>query len=444
MKERLLKESLRELIPESVSLPDGKLLLAFSGGSDSLFLMMILSILAPGRSAALYVDHALRSRDELDEEIALNRSNAALLGIPLTVVRLPDGFIIKAAKEKGIGIEAAARAERYRILNEFALENGFSRILTAHHREDQVETVVMRILSDSPFYSYQGILENDGIISRPMLSVKKSEILSFLSASGFRWSEDSTNSDTDYLRNRIRHKLIPFLSEEEKACISRIAHNVYLFRQQYHELPVPDTVPIAIDRNLFISSMPFQQDAFIYDVFDRFGFQRRISRKTIIEIKEKAKTGMGRLEIGGLFFYFSRGLIRIFPPIHDFVMEYSGSDLFFQGFCLRHVIPDQLTLVIDTLKFNPPVILRTSREGDRIELKDGSKKVSEIEKDMRVPYSIILEDRSGIIAVFARFAGGRDRLAERYLSSDRKGSALAIEMEYSYIQKDESYGRERL
>ena len=86
-------------------------------------------------------------------------------------------------------------------------------------------------------------------------------------------------------------------------------------------------------------------------------------------------------------------------------------------------------MIIDEKKLVPPVILRTSREGDEIMLKGGLKKVSELEKDMRVPYSLVLEDRVGIAAFFARFAGGRDRLSSRLLSASPEGTALAIEIE---------------
>lgn len=183
-------------IPDGIRIPDGKLLLAFSGGSDSLFLLSILSLLAPERTEAVYVNHSLRPREELDREIALNKNNAGKLGIPLSVFTIPKGSINSLSTEKNCGIEAAARELRYKILLEKARKDGFDWILTAHHREDQAETVLMRILSGSPFTSYQGIARADGMLFRPLLSVAKKDIMAYLEKSGLEWSEDSTNSDT--------------------------------------------------------------------------------------------------------------------------------------------------------------------------------------------------------------------------------------------------------
>ena len=144
-------------IPDGVIIPEGKLLIAFSGGSDSLFLLSVLSEAAGDRTEAVYVNHHLRPETELREEIELNIRNAERLNIPLTIINVPEGEITKLAKEKDCGVEAAAREVRYSILREKADNEHFDWILTAHHREDQAETVLMRILSGSPFTSYQGI-----------------------------------------------------------------------------------------------------------------------------------------------------------------------------------------------------------------------------------------------------------------------------------------------
>ena len=122
------------LIPEGFRLPEGRLLLAFSGGEDSLFLMALLSLAAPDRSAALYINHGIRPSEELEREEELNRCNAAILGIPLEIRRIPRGDVERLSREKHIGMEAAARELRYGILRSYASENGYRRILTAHHR----------------------------------------------------------------------------------------------------------------------------------------------------------------------------------------------------------------------------------------------------------------------------------------------------------------------
>lgn len=141
----------KESILKKINIPqEGRLLVAFSGGEDSLFLLYVLSSLAPKRTAALYVNHNLRGEEELEREMELNRKNALELGVPFDIITIPPGEIRKASSERNIGLEAAARDARYRALRLYADEHGFDYILTAHHMDDQTETVLMRMMEHSP------------------------------------------------------------------------------------------------------------------------------------------------------------------------------------------------------------------------------------------------------------------------------------------------------
>ena len=306
------------------------------------------------------------------------------------------------------------------------MEGGFDRILTAHHREDQVETVLMRMLQSSPFHAWQGIVEDDGTVFRPILSVPKSAIMRYLEDAGAKWSEDSTNCDPGYLRNSIRLCILPLISEEERSAISSIASNVVAFRRRFP--PLADDGGV-VPREAFLSSFPFQREDLVYALLSRYGFKGRVPRQVLDAVVRKAEEGRGSLEIGAVSAVFSSDSISFHPRLDDFAMEWKGGQLRFQGLVFGPVEPDSLTLIIDTDRLVPPVVLRTAREGDRVQLRGGAKKLSELGKDMRIPHAIVLEDRRGIEAVFARFAGGRDRLSEAMLSESRKGVALAIRHE---------------
>lgn len=428
--ERISTVSYNGQIPDSLVIPPGKLLLAFSGGSDSLFLALMLSMFAPGRVEAVYVDHGLRDRNELEREVALNRSNAAALSIPLSVETVAPGQIMKIAENENIGVEAAARKERYRILFQKAEDGGFNYILTAHHREDQVETVLMRMLGNAPFWSYQGIVRDEGRLCRPLLDVPKATIMQILQASGLRWSEDSTNEDTNFLRNSIRHKIMPLLSETERCCISHIAANVASLRRRYPSLSFSrDGGYVQIDRSVYLDALPFQREEFIYSAMQNGGYAGRVSRRLVEAVTENAALGKGHIESCGFYFYFSASSLSLYPPLYDFAVFWDGRNISVHNLVLEETVPDNLTLVVDRSKLVPPVIFRNAREGDRIELKDGWKNVSELEKDQRVPYSLVLEDRKGIVAYFSRFLGGRDRLSKRFLGAVADGVALAIRWE---------------
>ena len=222
--------SYRERILSLLSLPsEGNLLVAFSGGSDSLAL---LSLLPRERTKALYVNHHIRTDEELEKEMDLNRRNCERLGIPLKIVELDREAVESLSVSEGIGTEGAARVLRYEAL----LKEDVDWILTAHHQDDEVETFLMRVLDGSPFWKYEGVRKVDGRIWRPMLNVPKSLIEGYLEEEKLEYSYDSTNSDTTYRRNFIRHNLLPLITESERNHISRIAENLSEIRARRSEI----------------------------------------------------------------------------------------------------------------------------------------------------------------------------------------------------------------
>lgn len=407
-------------------MPEGRLLLAFSGGEDSLFLMSLLSLIAPRRSAALYVNHGIRSGAELEREEAINAHNASLLGIPLVIKRIPEGDIKRLAKEGNIGIEAAARELRYGILRSYARDNGFDRILTAHHMDDQAETVIMRLLSSAPFYALGGIRRDDGMICRPLLDVPKETIRKGVLRLGLEVSEDSTNSDTGYLRNSIRHRIMPMISPECRGLLSRIADNVAELRKKAVILDGGDGFFLEYNREEFLSLDRLSQELTIFAAAEKLGLHGRFSRKLAAEIIDRIEIGSGRLLLPSISVFPNGELFRIYPVLDRFVSGWDWNEMCIGRLCLRSEHVDSRTLIIDPEVVRPPVIFRSSEEGDRIHLRTGWKKVSELEKEWRVPYSAVLEDRIGVIAVFGAVFGGRDRLSSRFMDHPGVPVTLAL------------------
>ena len=407
-------------------MPEGRLLLAFSGGEDSLFLMSLLSLIAPERSAALYVNHGIRSGAELEREEAINAHNASMLGIPLVIKRIPEGDIKRLAKEGNIGIEAAARELRYGILRSYARDNGFDRILTAHHMDDQAETVIMRLLSSAPFYALGGIRRDDGMICRPLLDVPKETIRKGVARLGLEVSEDSTNSDTGYLRNSIRHRIMPMISPECRGLLSRIADNVAELRKKAVILDGGDGFFLEYNREEFLSLDRLSQELTIFAAAEKLGLHGRFSRKLAAEIIDRIEIGSGRLLLPSISVFPNGELFRIYPVLDRFVSGWDWNEMCIGRLCLRSEHVDSRTLIIDPEVVRPPVIFRSSEEGDRIHLRTGWKKVSELEKEWRVPYSAVLEDRIGVIAVFGAVFGGRDRLSSRFMDHPGVPVTLAL------------------
>jgi tRNA(Ile)-lysidine synthase len=191
-------------------------LAAVSGGADSTAMLAALSAL--GREGGfslrcLHVDHGIRPRAERRGDAEAVRRLCGALGVPLRIAALPPGRVAETGRRRNLGLEGAARLFRRRIWNAEARRTGAARVLTAHTRDDFLETVLMRVLRGSGPGGLAGIAPARGRVIRPLLNLSRGEVLGYLERRGLSYRIDSTNADTRYLRNRIRHKLIPLLDE---------------------------------------------------------------------------------------------------------------------------------------------------------------------------------------------------------------------------------------
>ncbi len=189
------------------------IVLAVSGGPDSIALMWLAArwrrTLSRGpRLIAVTVDHGLRV--EAAREARDVKRLARRLDLPHRTLRW------RGAKPK-TGVPAAARAARYRLLAEMARANGATHILTAHTRDDQAETLLMRMLRGSGIAGLAAMArqsERAGVwLARPLLDVPKSQLVATLNKAKIAFADDPTNRDTSYTRPRLR-ALMPKLAEE--------------------------------------------------------------------------------------------------------------------------------------------------------------------------------------------------------------------------------------
>jgi tRNA(Ile)-lysidine synthase len=184
---------------------------AISGGPDSMALLRVMEMLSKTYGISLvmaHLNHCLRGAEsEQDEQFV--REVAKRRSIPLVCDRID---IPALRLRKGGCLEEVARQERYKFLNTVLSRQGANRLALGHHRDDQVETLIMNFLRGSGISGLKGMLPvRDGKVIRPMLSCGKEEIFAFLKAEDLPYVIDSTNSQEIYLRNRIRNQLIPEL-----------------------------------------------------------------------------------------------------------------------------------------------------------------------------------------------------------------------------------------
>ncbi len=188
-----------------------KVIVALSGGPDSVCLLHILKELAPAYNLSLHIAHVnyqLRGEESLVDEVFV-KGVAESFGIPLTIKRVEI-----AGKGRG-NLQEVAREVRYNFLQGLAEEIGFDKIALGHTADDQAETFLIRILRGSGTSGLSGIpLVREGRFIRPLLSVSRKEILDYLKQKAIPFREDSTNIKPLYLRNKIRHTLLPLLARE--------------------------------------------------------------------------------------------------------------------------------------------------------------------------------------------------------------------------------------
>jgi len=179
-------------------------LVAVSGGADSVAMLHLLHALAPSWRLTLHVvhvDHGLRPESAADA--AFVRDLGARLGVPVEVERVHVG--------PG-SVEAAARAARYAALEAWAERLGAARIAVGHTLDDQAETVLMRMLDGAGVRGLAAIPPVRGRIIRPLVEIRREALRALLTAEGIAWVEDPTNRDPKFVRNRIRHELLPLLA----------------------------------------------------------------------------------------------------------------------------------------------------------------------------------------------------------------------------------------
>jgi tRNA(Ile)-lysidine synthase len=205
---RLQREE--RIIPEGSSL-----LLALSGGVDSVVLVDVIlelkNFFRLERVALAHFNHKIRKEAFRDERFC--RALARERGLEIFTGRED---VKSYAKEKGKSLEEAGRDLRYRFLREVKEREGFDLIATAHHLTDLVETTLLWMVRGAGLEGLLGFEPKEGDVVRPLYRVKKEEILAYAKAKGLRWVEDRTNYDLRFFRNRIRHQVLPVLRSANK------------------------------------------------------------------------------------------------------------------------------------------------------------------------------------------------------------------------------------
>lgn len=231
-------EKLRDTVERHRLWNDGdRIVIAVSGGPDSMLLLHAIAALTghrPGSGQIIiaHVHHGFRPQ-ESDEEARFVEREAERLGIRVAMKRVDaPGW----AAEHKMNAQAAARQLRYDFLKEVAAREQAPIIALAHHADDQAETVLMRLLRGTGSTGLSGMAwkrEADGFsFVRPLLGVRKAELLEWCRLRGIAYVTDSSNAKTDYLRNRVRLDVMPQLEQENPGLVASLCRTADVLREE--------------------------------------------------------------------------------------------------------------------------------------------------------------------------------------------------------------------
>lgn len=223
------------ILAHTMLVRDDRVIAAVSGGPDSVALLHLLHRLSPELGIHLHVfhmDHGLRGTESTADAVYV-KELAARLGLPCTVVSLTPGEL----KQQAGSLQANARAARYAAIRGLASQLGARVVALGHHRDDQAETFLLRLLRGAGargLGAMAPVRSQDGLAYiRPLLEVSRAEVEAFCEAQGLTPRHDPSNSTPDYLRNRIRLHLMPKLAQEYNPAIGRtLAQTAGLLREE--------------------------------------------------------------------------------------------------------------------------------------------------------------------------------------------------------------------
>lgn len=393
--------------------PGGHVLCAFSGGADSMCLLHLLSRRAAQDGftlSAAHFNHTLRG-EESNRDARFAADWCAEHKIPLYP---GSADVLTEAKRRGEGVEETARALRYDFLERTAKDIGATGIATAHNADDNIETLLLHLVRGSGLQGLTGIPPRRGNLVRPLLTTSRAEILSYLEENRLPHVEDSTNTDTVYARNKLRHQVMPLLRElnprlDESlgGAIARLrSDNDYLnaraanaageARWQQDDLLIetalvarqPDPIAVRMVRWMFLQMGESQfRSAHLQAVVD-------LARSAAPSGQVDLPHGLTAYRVYGQLLLTVGGQEPL-PPFSPVPLQRSGvtslPETGWSFLCRSAAAPERppedpghLFLAPERLK--GPLVLRPRQTGDRITLPGrGSKSVKKLLIDAKIP-----------------------------------------------------------
>lgn len=426
---------------------DDHFLVTVSGGVDSVVLAHLFHTNGLKFSIA-HCNFQLRG-DESEHEQQLVEALAVKYQVPFHVNRFNTAY---QAKNKGISVQMAARELRYSWFEELAEKHGYQHIATGHNKNDVVETLLLNLSRGTGVRGLMGIRAHHEKLVRPLLFASRKEIEQHARDFQLHWSEDSSNQETKYQRNRIRHIIIPEFESLNPAFVETTLHTIELLEQTGKILDytltrvkesvwtqLPDRVLIDMEK---LTSYP-GIEVLLFELLRGFGIQqldipalieafkstpgKQFHTRTHSLTRDRSQLIITPREIGSGNWekHIEENVTNIESPIRlAFRIENNAA-----GF---KIPPDRCIAAIDADKITFPLILRNWKAGDRFYPLglSGSKKISDFLINQKIPLPdkkriAIIESQGKIVWVV------NHRIDDRFKVNERTLKILLIEYQDS-------------
>lgn len=441
-----MQEKLEAFVSENnLFCKNDRILIALSGGVDSVVLAHLM-LKANYDIALAHCNFHLRE-EESNRDEAFVRSWAEKNGVRLFVKEF-DTFAYM--KENKLSLEMAARDLRYQWFDSLLKEYGFSYLATAHHLDDSIETFFINLLRGTGIAGLHGIQAKNDKIIRPLLFATREEILSYAKKNSISFVEDSTNSETKFTRNKIRHNLFPVLRELNpnfefalKKDIEHLRDAEFVFRREIEKVKQEiiekekDVFKIKIERLQELTPL----NIYLYEILSEYGFNETHINDILLCLSENS---------GKQFFSKTHRLLKDRQYIFiDKIKDESKNDFFLinqeQG-SLIYPLRMQMEVMrdlkfvniskskniamldFDLLKF--PLVLRKWRQGDCF-VPFGMKKEKKLSDYFTAnKYSLIDKENQWILCSEEKIIWiVGERIDNRFRISNTTKNILKIEVE---------------
>ena len=407
----MLNKLLSAIRRDRMVAPGETVICAVSGGADSmalLFAMLLLKEKLEIRVEAAHFNHHLRG-EESDGDEAFVRRICQAWQVPLTV----GGEQVVPGKK---GLEAAAREARYSFFRTLS-----GKIATAHTADDNAETVLLHLVRGTGLKGLGAIAPVSGRVIRPMLDVTRQEVLAFLAAYHINYREDSSNAGDDFLRNRLRHRVMPLLKAENPRLAenwSAMAQRLRLDEAALEEAPTDDVAALRAMR-------PARRYRALEGLLRSWGVREpeavhlELAERLVFSDHPSARGNFpGNVTVGRV--YGKLQPIAATNPPETVAISCPGvlelDHLFLRVTCTA---ADRIENGPNVFTVHPrgALYLRGRQPGDALRLSGGTKSLKKIMIDRKIPASDrdalpVFCDDGGILAVYG-IGADRRRMAER-------------------------------